>query len=48
MKIIVTDSFLKKYYKKISFIDFNKFILKLKTINLIILKQPYFKIKINI
>ena len=48
MKIIITKSFLKKYKKTIDLIDLEKLSSKIKKINLITLKFPYLKLKLNI
>ena len=48
MKVIITDSFLNRYKKVISIINLEKLLLKIKEINLITLKYPYLKLKLNI
>jgi len=48
MRIIITNSFLKKYKKIVWLINLKKLSLKIKKINLITLKYPYLKLKLNI
>lgn len=48
MKIIITNSFKTKFKKIISLIDLNKLCKKIKENNLILLNQPYVKLKLFI
>ncbi len=48
MKIYITKHFEKKYISKIKLFNKIKFVEKLKTYNLIVLKHPYLKFKFNL
>ena len=48
MKIIIADSFVKKYRNEIFLIDLNKLSKKINENNIIFLKHPYIKLKVII